>query len=275
MAIAMEVSQSHIDFLLDWRAKNSDMTRDDFDDLWAISTIYAPRLRAPVLLQLTKASHKLFYDCLGQQKAINGGAGMVVKRFTGRHPDPRNLQIDGLRQEIVAITACNASLEDQLRTADAGMRAAKSDLAAEVQKTHDAGVRESNLRYIIDTLDREKRIALAEAEDFRHGLVTAGNERQAMENKNAKHTACSDKARERIGVDGQQLSRAKDIEAKYNALLAKFPMGVIQATNGKAATEVFDGLRDMREIVDKDKNLHVEGESTDGDSAYRDLVKDT
>jgi hypothetical protein len=104
--------------------------------------------------------------------------------------------------------------------------------------------------------------------------VTAGNEKQAMENKNAKLTACPDKARERIGVDGRQLSRAKDIEAKYNALLAKIPMGVIQATNRKATTEVFNKLRDMREIVDKDRNLHVEGEGTD-DSAYQDLVKDT
>jgi predicted nucleic acid-binding Zn-ribbon protein len=183
------------------------------------------------------------------------------------------MQIDGLRQEIVAITARNPSLEDQLRTADTDVTAGKSDLAAEVQKTHEARVCESDLRDVIDKLDRESRIAVTQREDFRHVLVTAGNEKQAMENNNAKLTADLDKVRERIGVDGQQLSLAKDIEGRDNALLAKIPMGVIQATNGKATKEVFRKLGDMREMIDKDKNRHVE--STDGGSAYQDVVKDT
>jgi hypothetical protein len=58
--MAVEVSQSHVDLLLDFWAKRIAMTRDDLDDPRAISTIYARRLPAQVPLELTSAYHRLF-----------------------------------------------------------------------------------------------------------------------------------------------------------------------------------------------------------------------
>jgi hypothetical protein len=93
------------------------------------------------------------------------------------------MQIDGLRQETVAVTGRNASLEDRVGTADTDMTAAKSDFAAEVQKTHEASACEFDRRYVIDKLDRESGVVVKQGEDFRHALVTVRNEKQAMENK--------------------------------------------------------------------------------------------
>jgi hypothetical protein len=73
--------------------------------------------------------------------------------------------------------------------------AAKSDVAAKVQRTHETIARKSSLRYVSDKLDSECHSALTQGENFWQDIVAAGNESQAMENKAAKLTAALGKPR--------------------------------------------------------------------------------
>jgi hypothetical protein len=232
----------HVDLLLALRTKKSPITTDDLEDIRAIYIIYARRFPIQALLQLTGASHTLFYKYYGEQKAIVGAADMAVRRFGERYPDPRDVQIEELRREIVAMTAHNTAQEDQLKKAREDLAAAKSARTAEVQKTRAARAIEQRLRYIINKVSKESHRAVAGSETLQRALVIATSEAQTMQNEAAKLAVDLEKALGIIGVDERLLARARGIEVKYNAILDKH----------RVMEKKFPALADLAEFVSLD-----------------------